>query len=63
ATDRENDSITYQILSGDIQQVFNLSKTIGLLLLGKALDRETADQYCLIVTASDGNPVGVRVFI
>ncbi|CDQ58253.1 unnamed protein product [Oncorhynchus mykiss] len=27
ATDRENDSITYQILSGDIQQVFNLSKT------------------------------------
>ncbi|CAB1343643.1 unnamed protein product, partial [Coregonus sp. 'balchen'] len=27
ATDRENDPITYQILSGDIQQVFNLSKT------------------------------------
>uniref|UniRef100_A0A8C7U065 Protocadherin-related 15a n=1 Tax=Oncorhynchus mykiss TaxID=8022 RepID=A0A8C7U065_ONCMY len=55
ATDRENDSITYQILSGDIQQVFNLSKTIGLLLLGKPLDRETTDQYRLIVTASDGN--------
>uniref|UniRef100_A0A674CJ80 Protocadherin-related 15a n=1 Tax=Salmo trutta TaxID=8032 RepID=A0A674CJ80_SALTR len=58
ATDRENDSITYQILSGDIQQVFNLSKTIGLLLLGKPLDRETTDQYGLIVTASDGNPGG-----
>ncbi|CDQ98510.1 unnamed protein product [Oncorhynchus mykiss] len=27
ATDRENDPITYQILSGDTQQVFNLSKT------------------------------------
>ncbi|KAK6293627.1 hypothetical protein J4Q44_G00359530 [Coregonus suidteri] len=58
ATDRENDPITYQILSGDIQQVFNLSKTIGLLLLGKPLDRETTDQYHLIVTASDGNPGG-----
>uniref|UniRef100_A0A673ZWA1 Protocadherin-related 15a n=1 Tax=Salmo trutta TaxID=8032 RepID=A0A673ZWA1_SALTR len=58
ATDRENDPITYQILSGDIQQVFNLSKTIGLLLLGKPLDRETTDQYRLIVTASDGNPGG-----
>uniref|UniRef100_A0A8C7N8M8 Protocadherin-15 n=1 Tax=Oncorhynchus kisutch TaxID=8019 RepID=A0A8C7N8M8_ONCKI len=58
ATDRENDPITYQILSGDTQQVFNLSKTIGLLLLGKPLDRETTDQYRLIVTASDGNPGG-----
>ncbi|KAJ8014000.1 hypothetical protein DPEC_G00035680 [Dallia pectoralis] len=58
ATDRENDPITYQILSGDVQQVFNLSKTIGLLLLGKPLDRETNDQYRLIVTASDGNPGG-----
>uniref|UniRef100_A0A3P8XUC2 Cadherin domain-containing protein n=1 Tax=Esox lucius TaxID=8010 RepID=A0A3P8XUC2_ESOLU len=58
ATDRENDPIMYQILSGDVQQVFNLSKTIGLLLLGKPLDRETTDQYRLIVTASDGNPGG-----
>lgn len=33
---------------------------IGLLLLGKPLDRETTDQYRLIVTASDGNPGGVR---
>ncbi|XP_018527632.1 protocadherin-15, partial [Lates calcarifer] len=31
---------------------------IGLLLLGKPLDRETTDQYRLIVTASDGNPGG-----
>uniref|UniRef100_A0A674CIV0 Protocadherin-related 15a n=1 Tax=Salmo trutta TaxID=8032 RepID=A0A674CIV0_SALTR len=31
---------------------------IGLLLLGKPLDRETTDQYGLIVTASDGNPGG-----
>jgi hypothetical protein len=35
---------------------------IGLLLLGKPLDRETTDQYRLIVTASDGNPGGVRIF-
>lgn len=33
---------------------------IGLLLLGKPLDREITDQYRLIVTASDGNPGGVR---
>ncbi|XP_072246982.1 protocadherin-15-like [Leuresthes tenuis] len=58
ATDRENDPITYRILSGDSQMVFNLSETIGLLLLGKPLDRETTDQYRLIVTASDGNPGG-----
>ncbi|XP_030298236.1 protocadherin-15 isoform X6 [Sparus aurata] len=58
ATDRENDPITYRIVSGDSQQIFNLSETIGLLLLGKPLDRETTDQYRLIVTASDGNPGG-----
>ncbi|XP_026133814.1 protocadherin-15-like isoform X3 [Carassius auratus] len=59
ATDRELDPITYQIASGDPQQVFNLSRTIGLLLLAKPLDRETIDQYLLIVTASDGNPGGI----
>ncbi|KAK5620607.1 Protocadherin-15 [Crenichthys baileyi] len=60
ATDRENDPITYRIVSGDSQKVFNLSETTGLLLLAKPLDRETTDQYRLIVTASDGNPGGVR---
>ncbi|KAI7805139.1 putative protocadherin-related 15a [Triplophysa rosa] len=59
ATDRELDPITYQIDSGDPQQVFNLSRTIGLLLLAKPLDRETTDQYRLIVTASDGQPGGM----
>ncbi|KAK7901865.1 hypothetical protein WMY93_018634 [Mugilogobius chulae] len=58
ATDRENDPITYTIVRGDPQQVFNLTRTIGLLLLAKNLDRETTDQYRLIVTASDGNPGG-----
>ncbi|XP_028459003.1 protocadherin-15 isoform X1 [Perca flavescens] len=58
ATDRENDPITYRIVSGDFEKVFNLSETIGLLLLGKPLDRENTDQYRLIVTASDGNPGG-----
>uniref|UniRef100_A0A4W4E579 Protocadherin-15 n=1 Tax=Electrophorus electricus TaxID=8005 RepID=A0A4W4E579_ELEEL len=59
ATDRELDPITYHIESGDPQQVFNLSQTIGLLLLAKALDRETTDQYRLIITASDGHPAGI----
>uniref|UniRef100_A0A3Q3WFF3 Cadherin domain-containing protein n=1 Tax=Mola mola TaxID=94237 RepID=A0A3Q3WFF3_MOLML len=58
ATDRENDPITYRIVSGDTQKLFNLSETIGLLLLGKPLDRETTEQYRLIITASDGNPGG-----
>ncbi|XP_035029147.2 protocadherin-15 isoform X4 [Hippoglossus stenolepis] len=58
ATDRENDPITYRIVSGDSQKVFNLSETIGLLLLDQPLDRETTDKYRLIVTASDGNPGG-----
>uniref|UniRef100_A0AAY4C0H7 Protocadherin-15 n=1 Tax=Denticeps clupeoides TaxID=299321 RepID=A0AAY4C0H7_9TELE len=34
-------------------------RSIGLLLLAKPLDRETTDQYRLIVTASDGHPGGV----
>lgn len=34
--------------------------SIGLLILAKALDRETVDQYRLIVTASDGHPGGVK---
>lgn len=42
-------------------QVFSLTPLhrIGLLLLDKPLDRETTDQYRLIVTASDGHPGGV----
>lgn len=35
--------------------------SIGLLFLAKALDRETIDQYRLIVTASDGHPGGVKL--
>uniref|UniRef100_A0A3Q3DXS1 Protocadherin-15 n=1 Tax=Hippocampus comes TaxID=109280 RepID=A0A3Q3DXS1_HIPCM len=58
ATDRENDPIAYRIVSGDSQKVFNLSETIGLLILEKALDRETEERYRLVVTASDGNPGG-----
>ncbi|XP_035257062.1 protocadherin-15-like isoform X2 [Anguilla anguilla] len=58
ATDREGDPITYSILNGDPQNVFNLSKTSGLLILGKPLDREILDHYTLTVTASDGHPGG-----
>ncbi|XP_061491337.1 protocadherin-15 isoform X4 [Rhineura floridana] len=58
ATDREGDPITYVIQNGDPQQVFNLSRTSGLLALGKPLDRESTDRYILIVTASDGRPDG-----
>nr|XP_023695501.1 protocadherin-15-like isoform X2 [Paramormyrops kingsleyae] len=59
ATDREKDPITYRLISGDPQNVFNLSRNLGLLFLEKPLDRETTDQYILTVTASDGHPNGI----
>ncbi|XP_031416818.1 protocadherin-15b isoform X3 [Clupea harengus] len=54
ATDREKDPITYNIQSGDPDGTFGLLQQSGLLLLDKALDRETTDRYVLVVTASDG---------
>ncbi|XP_059804084.1 protocadherin-15b [Hypanus sabinus] len=56
ATDRERDPITYRIINGDPQQVFNITQSTGLLVLEKSLDRESTDRYILIVTASDGKP-------
>uniref|UniRef100_A0A673FXD2 Protocadherin-15 n=1 Tax=Sinocyclocheilus rhinocerous TaxID=307959 RepID=A0A673FXD2_9TELE len=58
ATDRERDPITYTILRGDPNNVFEVSQTSGLLLLTKTLDREITDHYTLTVTASDGKPDG-----
>ncbi|XP_051770925.1 protocadherin-15b isoform X1 [Ctenopharyngodon idella] len=58
ATDRERDPITYTILRGDPNNVFEVSQTSGLLLLAKNLDREITDHYTLMVTASDGKPDG-----
>ncbi|XP_051522633.1 protocadherin-15-like [Myxocyprinus asiaticus] len=58
ATDRERDPITYTILSGDPNNVFEVSQKSGLLLLAKTLDREITDSYMLTVTASDGKPDG-----
>ncbi|XP_057214580.1 protocadherin-15b [Triplophysa rosa] len=58
ATDRERDPITYTILSGDPDNVFEVSQTSGLLMLAKILDREIKDHYTLTVTASDGKPDG-----
>uniref|UniRef100_A0A671SA77 Protocadherin-15 n=1 Tax=Sinocyclocheilus anshuiensis TaxID=1608454 RepID=A0A671SA77_9TELE len=58
ATDRERDPITYTILRGDPNNIFEVSQTSGLLLLAKTLDREITDHYTLTVTASDGKPDG-----
>ncbi|XP_067286804.1 protocadherin-15b isoform X1 [Pseudorasbora parva] len=58
ATDRERDPITYTILRGDPNNIFEVSQTSGLLLLAKTLDREIIDHYTLTVTASDGKPDG-----
>ncbi|XP_069097078.1 protocadherin-15 [Pleurodeles waltl] len=58
AVDREGDPITYFIQNGDPQQVFNLSRSSGILSLAKPLDRESTDRYILIIIASDGRPDG-----
>ncbi|KAG1936098.1 protocadherin-15b [Pimephales promelas] len=58
ATDRERDPITYTILRGDPNNVFEVFQTSGLLLLAKTLDREIVDHYTLTITASDGKPDG-----
>ncbi|XP_073684941.1 protocadherin-15b [Garra rufa] len=58
ATDRERDPITYTILRGDPNNIFEVSQKSGLLLLAKTLDREITDHYTLTVTASDGKPDG-----
>ncbi|XP_051968339.1 protocadherin-15b [Xyrauchen texanus] len=58
ATDRERDPITYSILSGDPDNIFEVSQKSGLLLLAQTLDREVTDHFTLTVTASDGKPDG-----
>ncbi|XP_061421297.1 protocadherin-15 isoform X4 [Lethenteron reissneri] len=58
AIDRENDPIVYSIKSGNPDGAFYLNSSTGILSLWKSLDRETRDQYQLILTASDGHPNG-----
>ncbi|XP_034425621.1 protocadherin-15b isoform X3 [Hippoglossus hippoglossus] len=58
AVDRERDTITYKIHSGDPHGHFALKENSGTLVLDKPLDRESLDYYTLVVTASDGQPDG-----
>lgn len=58
AVDRERDPIAYEITRGDPHGHFQLQHKTGYLVLDKPLDRETADHYTLVVTASDGWPDG-----
>ncbi|KAM4525021.1 protocadherin-15-like [Odontesthes bonariensis] len=58
AVDRERDSITYKIHSGDVNGKFVLQQNSGYLVLDNPLDRESLDYYALVVTASDGHPDG-----
>ncbi|TDG98030.1 hypothetical protein EPR50_G00213960 [Perca flavescens] len=58
AVDRERDPITYKIHSGDLHGHFALQQDTGYLVLDKPLDRESLDNYTLVVTASDGHPDG-----
>ena len=48
-----NSAIRYQIESGNIGMVFNLSETTGVLMLQSSLDFETVSSYTLVFTATD----------
>ncbi|KAM9774240.1 protocadherin-15b isoform 2-T2 [Syngnathus typhle] len=58
AVDREGDAIVYRINRGDHHGQFLLERDSGYLVLDKPLDRETLDEYTLVVTASDERPDG-----
>ncbi|XP_065063594.1 protocadherin Fat 4-like isoform X2 [Rhopilema esculentum] len=52
-----NGKVTYQILSGNERNTFSLSATTGEIRTQDILDRETVDEYQLLIRASDhGSP-------
>lgn len=55
-----NGDIFYKLIGGDENGKFALDKATGQLLIKQALDRETVDQYKLIVMAHDSG-VNVRL--
>uniref|UniRef100_A0A3Q2EA02 Protocadherin-15 n=1 Tax=Cyprinodon variegatus TaxID=28743 RepID=A0A3Q2EA02_CYPVA len=56
ATDRENDPITYRIVSGDSLKVFNLSETASTASCGHLLTTSTATVNIVVTDVNDNDP-------
>ena len=57
ATDKDsgvNSEIAYGFLDGNEEGKFSIDSTSGQIILVKELDRETEDEYVLVVSATDG---------
>ena len=57
ATDEDsgvNSEVTYGFLDGNEDGKFSIDSTSGQIILVKELDRETEDEYLLVVSATDG---------
>ena len=57
ATDEDsgvNSEIAYGFLDGNEEGKFSIDSTSGQIILVKELDRETEDEYMLVVSATDG---------
>ena len=48
--------VTYAITSGNSDNMFTIRPTDGLIFVKRPLDRETADSYSLVITATDQDP-------
>ncbi|XP_065883105.1 protocadherin Fat 4-like [Dysidea avara] len=59
----QNSAITYAIESGNVGDVFNLSRTTGMLTLVGQLDFEAMQSYSLTVIATDGGSLTGRATV
>ena len=55
-TDPDGDAITYTIIAGNTEGIFDIDNNTGLIVVvdNTKFDRETTDQYILTVQATDG---------
>ncbi|XP_060555146.1 cadherin EGF LAG seven-pass G-type receptor 2-like isoform X2 [Ruditapes philippinarum] len=52
----QNARLTYEIISGDNNQVFSIERETGMITLGKTLDYTLQNKYILTVRSSDSGP-------
>lgn len=54
ATDRDNDTLWYDIIDGDPRSEFYIGRDNGNILLAKQLDSEIQSEYSLNISVTDG---------
>ncbi|XP_067023578.1 protocadherin Fat 4-like isoform X2 [Acropora muricata] len=62
----ENGTVTFSIISGNVNDVFEINNASGFLAVNKNLDREERDAYSLFIKATDNavsNPRSVFVHV